>query len=47
MMSADALNSHVYPVRTEMNGTQQIPTLHVYSKDEIKLKEFLVDKTLL
>ena len=29
-----------------MNGTQQILTLHVYSKGESKLKEFLVDETL-
>ena len=34
MMRADALNSHVYPVRTEMDGTQQIPNLYAYSKDE-------------
>ena len=47
MMRADSLNLHVYPVRTEMNDTQHILTSHVYYKDEIKLKEFLVDKTLL
>ena len=45
-MRADALNLHVYPVRTEMNATKQIPTSHVYSKDDSKLKEFLVDKAL-
>ena len=29
MMRADALNSHVYPVRTQIIGTQQIPISHV------------------
>ena len=46
MMRADALNSHIYPVRTEMNGTEPIPTSHIYSKDKSKLKEFLVDKNI-
>ena len=46
MMRADTLNLHVYPVRTKMNGTQQTPTSHVYSKDNSKLKEFLVDENL-
>ena len=46
MMRADALNSHVYPIRTEMTVTKQIPTSHVCYKDESELKEFLVDKTL-
>ena len=46
MMRDDALNSCVYPVRTEMNATKHIPTSHVYSADESKLKYFLVDKTL-
>ena len=46
MMRADALNLHVYPVRTEMNGTQQISTLHVYSKEKSELKYFLADETL-
>ena len=45
MMRDDALNSHIYPVRTEMNGTQQIPTSNVYYMDKSKLKEFLVDET--
>ena len=47
MMRADVLNSHVYPVRTEMTATKQIPTLHVCSTDKSKLKEFLFYKTLL
>ena len=38
IMRADALKSHVYHIRTEMNGTQQIPTSHVYYKEESKLK---------
>ena len=46
MMRADALNSHIYPVIMEMNGTKQILILHAYSKDERKLKEFLDDKQL-
>ena len=47
MMRSDALNSHAYLVRTEMNGTQQISTSHVYSKDNSELKEFLVDENIL
>ena len=43
MMKSDALNLHVYPVRTEITSTNQIPTSHVCSTDESKLKEFLVD----
>ena len=46
MMRADALKLHVYPVRTEMTATKQIPILHVFSTYKSKLKEFLVDKTL-
>ena len=45
-MRADALNLHVYPAGTEMTGTKQIPTSHVYYKDESELKEFLVDENL-
>ena len=44
-MRDDALNSHIYPVRTEMNGTQQISTSNVYYMDKSELKEFLVDET--
>ena len=47
MMRSDTLNSHIYPVRTEINGTQQVPIAHVYSNDKSELKEFLVDKNLL
>ena len=47
MTRSDALNLHVYPVITEMNGTQQILTSHVYSMDESELRNFPVDKTLL
>ena len=43
MMRADALNLHIYPVRTEMTATKQIPNSHVCSTDKSKLKEFLVD----
>ena len=45
-MRADALNLHVYSVRTEITPTKQIPTSHICSRNESKLKEFLVDKTL-
>ena len=47
IMRDDSLNLHVYPVRTEMTATELIPTSHICSTDKIKLKEFLVDKTLL
>ena len=43
MMRSHFLNSHIYPVRTEMTA----PSLHACSTDERELKEFLVDKTLL
>ena len=46
MLRADALNLHVYLVRTEMTAKQQIPTSHVYSMDDSEFKKFLVDKTL-
>ena len=36
MMRYDALNSHVYPIRTEMIGTQQILISHVCSTDKSK-----------
>ena len=45
-MRAYALNSYVYPVRTEMTGTKQITIYHVCSTDESKSEEFLVGKTL-
>ena len=47
MMTADALNSHIYPARTEMTDTKQIPILQVCSTCKSKLKVFLVDKDLL
>ena len=40
---ADALNSHVYPVRTEMTVTKQITISHVCSTYRSVLEEFLVD----
>ena len=46
MMISDALNSRIYPVRTEMTGMQHILTLRVCSKDESESEEFLVDRTL-
>ena len=45
MMRSDSLNSHVYPVKTKMTATKQIPTSHVCSMDKIELGEFLVDST--
>ena len=42
MMRADALNSHVYPVRTDVTA----PSLHVCSADESELKELLVNENL-
>ena len=47
MMRADALNSHVYPVRTEITDTKQILPSPVCSTDEIKLNYFLVDENVL
>ena len=44
MMRDDALSLHVYPVIKEINGKQHIPTSQVYSRDESKLNEFLVEK---
>ena len=46
IMRADSLNLHVYPVRKEMTATKQIPTSHVCSTDESKLKELLVNETV-
>ena len=45
-MRSDVLNSHVYPVRTEMTGTKQIPILNVFSTDKSKSEEFLVNENL-
>ena len=41
-MRADALKSHGYSVRTEMNAL----TFHVYSTDEEESKGIIVHKTL-
>ena len=43
MMRSDALNSHIYRVRTEMTAMKQITTSHVCSTDDTELKEFLVE----
>ena len=45
-MRADALNSHVYPVRMEMIDTKQIPIRNACSTESGKTKVFLVGKTL-
>ena len=47
LMRDDALNSHGYPVRTEITATKQIPTSHICSTDESKLKYFPVNENLL
>ena len=46
MMRSGVLNSHIYPVRTEMTGLKHIQILHVCSMDFNKSKEFLVDKNI-
>ena len=46
MTRADSFNLHVYPVRTEMTATKQIPVSHVCSTDNSELNEFIVNKTL-
>ena len=38
MIRADALNSHVYSLRTEITGTKHIPISHVCSMEECKLE---------
>ena len=45
-MRDDALNSHVYPVRTKMTGAKQTPISHVCSTDKSESEEFLVGKKL-
>ena len=42
MMRADALNLHVYPVRTEITDL----SLHVYSTDEDESKGIIIHKIL-
>ena len=46
MVSTDALNSCVYPLRKEMTAKKHIPILHVCSTDKSELNEFLVKKNL-
>ena len=46
-MISDALNLHVYPVRTEITATKQIPVLSLCSTYKSELKEFIVDENLL
>ena len=43
-MKADALNFDNYPVRTETTGTKYIPTSHVCSTYDSKLKDSAVDE---
>ena len=45
-MRSDALNLHIYPVRTEMTGMDHIPMSNVCSTDQSKSEEFPVDETL-
>ena len=47
MMRADVINLHVYPVRTETAATKQIMISHICSTYKSKLKELLVNKSLL
>ena len=44
IMIYDALNLHVYAIRTDMTAKKQIPILHVCSTTESELEEFLVEK---
>ena len=46
MMKADSLKLHVYPVRTEITGTKHIPISNVFSTDESKSEEFVMDVNL-
>ena len=46
IMRADALNSHSYPVRTEVTATKNILTSHICSTDESELKEFPLEEIL-
>ena len=47
MMISDALNSHVYPIRTEMTGTKHFPISHICSTYKSKSEEFLAEENLL
>ena len=46
MMKADAFNSHVDPVITKINGTQQILISHICDSDESESKTIIIDKNL-
>ena len=39
-------NSHIDPIRTKMNSTQQTPVLQVFSSDEIESKGIVVEKLI-
>ena len=45
-MKADAFNSHVEPVITKINGTQQILISHICDSDESESKTIIIDKNL-
>ena len=45
-MRADAFNSHVGHVRTEMTGTQKLMISHVCDSDKSKSKGIISDKNL-
>ena len=47
MMRADVFNSHVYPVRKEITGTQQIQISHVCDLDKSKPKRIISNEKLL
>ena len=47
MMISDALDSHVYPIRTEMTGTKHFPISHIFSTYKSKSEEFLAEENLL
>ena len=45
-MISDALNLHVYPVRTEMTGMQRILISHVCGLNESELKGIITERNL-
>ena len=46
IMRSGAINLHIYPIRTEMTGMQQLPVFDDCSTYKSKSEEFLVEKTL-
>ena len=44
MLGAYALNLHFDPVRTEINGTQQIPISHIFYLEKSELKKIHAEK---